>query len=114
MRIRSLIAIVATVSALYSIPCRAASGEMGSGIPQFGSYSSATGAQTVIWSLDNTTTSFPAPCTSISITPATMGMDTYKISIAYLLTAKASGRRVRLYAHAPRGSGCEADYVELQ
>lgn len=87
----------------------AAQGEFGVGVPQFGSYSSATGVQIIAWRIDDVTVPFPAGCSSISLTPATMGMDSYKIAVATMLTARSSGRRVRLCAHAPRDTGCGVD-----
>jgi hypothetical protein len=92
----------------------AAQGEMGTGIPQFGSYSAATGTSGIVWRLDDMTTPFPAGCVSITLSPATMGMAAYKIAVATMLAAKTSGRKVRFYAHAPRDAGCGVDYVELQ
>jgi len=92
----------------------AAQGEMGAGTPHFGMYSAATGTQIRVWSLASATIAFPAGCSSLNLTPATMGLDTYKLAIATMLTAKATGKRVRFYAHAPRDGGCGVDYVELQ
>jgi tetrahydromethanopterin S-methyltransferase subunit C len=93
---------------------QAASGEMGTGIPHFGVYSAGTGVSTIVWSLKNAAIGFPAACGSIVLSPTTMGMDTYKINLAILITAKSVGKRVRFYAHAERDGGCGVDYVELQ
>lgn len=87
---------------------------MGLGTPQFGSYSSVTGMQTVVWRLDDAITPFPAGCPAILLTPATMGMDSYKIAIAIMLTARTSGRRIRFFVHGPRDTGCGVDYIEMQ
>jgi hypothetical protein len=108
------VAAVIVAVALAPVHAFAAQGEMGVGVPQFGSYSSATGLQIVVWRLDDATTPFPAGCTAISLTPTTMGMDSYKIAIATMLAARTSGRRVRFYSHAPRDTGCGVDYVEMQ
>jgi hypothetical protein len=99
---------------LWSARATGAQGEMGRGIPQFGSYGGATGVQTIVWCLDDAATPFPAGCPTIGLTAATMGMDSYKIAIATMLAARTSGRHVRFYAHAPRDTGCGVDYVEMQ
>ena len=91
----------------------AAEGEMGVGTPQFGVYSNAPGAHVSVWSLTNATTSFPAGCGSLILTPTTMGMDAYKAAIAIMLAAKVTNKKVRFYAHGPRDNGCGVDYVEL-
>ena len=91
----------------------AAMGEMGTGIPQFGSYSAPVGVRTTVWSLDSATVSFPAGCTAIYLYASTMGMDSYKLAISTMLTARALGKAVRFYAHAPRDGGCGVDYVQL-
>ena len=109
---RRVVVIVCTV--LGSASAIAAEYEMGIGIPQFGSYSSVTGIQAIVWRLDDASFPFPAGCSTITLSPATMGMDAYKIAVATMLLAKASGRRVRFYAHGPREGGCGIDYVELQ
>ena len=100
--------------ALVSIPGFAAQGEMGMGIPQFGSYSAATGTSIIVWRLDEVATPFPSGCVNITLSPTTMGIDAYKIGVATMLAARTSGRKVRFYAHAPRDGGCGVDYVELQ
>jgi hypothetical protein len=87
--------------------------EMGTGIPHFGSYSAATGVQTIVWGLNEATVPFPADCPRLYLTAATMGMDAYKIAVATLLVAKTTNRAVRFYAHAPRDGGCGVDYVQL-
>jgi hypothetical protein len=92
----------------------AASGEMGTGVPEFGMYSDATGAEVRVWRLTNAALGFPAACASLRLTPTTMGINPYKMAVATLLTAKASGRPVRFYAHAERDGGCGVDYVEMQ
>ena len=91
----------------------AAQGEMGAGVPGFGLYSTATGVQAIVLTMTDVVTPLPAGCVYLSLTPATMGMDAYKIAIATMLVAKTSNRRVRFYAHAPRDTGCGVDYVEL-
>lgn len=87
--------------------------EMGTGIPTFGSYSAATGVQTIVWGLQDATVAFPADCPRIHLTAATMGMDAYKIAVATLLVARTTSRSVRFYAHASRDGGCGVDYVQL-
>lgn len=93
--------------------CSAASAEMGNGTPQFGVYSAATGTQILVWALSNATVSFPSGCTNLVLTPATMGMDSFKIAVATLTAARVSGLRVRFFAHGERDGGCGVDYVEL-
>jgi hypothetical protein len=72
------------------------------------------GVQTIVWILESPSIAFPAGCTAIRLTPITMGLDAYKIAIATMLTARASGRAVRFHAHAVRDDGCGVDYVEMQ
>jgi uncharacterized membrane protein len=98
---------------MLALPARAAQGEMGTGVPHFGSYSAATGVVTKIWGLADATVPFPAGCTSLELNPATMGMDAYKIAIATLLLARTTNLAVRFYAHMPSGGGCGVDYVQL-
>ena len=91
----------------------AAQYEMGTGVPSnIGLYSAATGVNAYVW-LSDVTLALPAACGNLVLSPATMGMDAYKLAIATLLTAKASNKRVRFYAHAERDGGCGADYVPL-
>jgi hypothetical protein len=92
----------------------AASGEMGTGVPNFGVYSAATGMRIVVFSISNPIRPFPAGCTNIVLTPGTMGLDSYKMAVATLTTAKATGMRVRFYAHDYRDNGCGVDYVQLE
>jgi hypothetical protein len=93
----------------------AAQGEMGTGVPaNVGLYSNATGMSAIIWSMTDLSTPLPAGCTLLTLSPATMGMDAYKVAISAVMLAKATGKRVRFYAHAPRDSGCGVDYVEVQ
>ena len=94
----------------------AASGEMGIGVPEFGFYSSAAtppNGQTIIFSLAGATLNFPAGCSQLTLIPGSMGMDTYKLAAATLLTSKATGKKVRFYAHAPRDAGCGIDFIQL-
>ncbi len=95
-----------------SLTAQAAMSEMGTGIPHFGIYSAATGANIRIWSLANATINFPTGCTSILITRTTAG-DDYKIMLAVILTAKSLGKPVRFFAHAERDGGCGVDYVQM-
>jgi tetrahydromethanopterin S-methyltransferase subunit C len=101
------------VAAMLALPATAAQGEMGTGVPHFGSYSAATGVETQIWGLADATRPFPAGCTSLVLNPTTMGMDAYKIAVATLLVARTTNRAVRFYAHAQHGGGCGVDYVQL-
>ena len=106
-------ASVGIVLAAFLQAAYGAQDEMGTGIPNFGSYSEATGVQAIVWSLTNSTVGFPSGCSSIVLTPATMGWEPYKIAIATMMLAKATDKRVRFYAHAPRDGGCGVDYVQL-
>lgn len=94
----------------------AASGEMGTGVPiLFGNYSSVAfpSQGTNVWALSEATIGFPAGCTSIRITRATMGVDDYKIAMATMLIARTTKRKIRFYAHADRDGGCGVDYIQL-
>lgn len=89
----------------------AARDEMGTGVPDFGMYSQVTGTGTVVWSLRDATRPFPPGCTNIVLSPATMGMDAYKLAVGTLVAARLSNKKVRFYAHADHG--CGADYVQI-
>ena len=93
----------------------AANGEMGTGVPTFGIYTQAPGLamQISVWSLANPTTPMAAGCGSLVLTPATMGLDSFKMAMATLTAAKVAGMRVRFYAHIERDGGCGVDYVQL-
>lgn len=109
-------ALVASVLATgLTVGAHAAQYEMGQGVPAaFGMYSAATGTLTRVWALSDVTTPFPSGCTNITLSPATMGMDAYKIGVATLLLAKTTNRRVRFYAHSDRDGGCGVDYLQLE
>jgi hypothetical protein len=111
MRIVS--ALLGSALALAANNAFAASGEMGTGVPHFGVYSHG-GAYMRIWSLAQITRPLPSGCTSLILTPNTMGIDSYKMAFATLTAAKLAGRAVRFYAHAELDGGCGVDYVELQ
>lgn len=106
------LALVIAFALGASADASAAQGEMGAGIPHFGNYAAPL-PYTIVWQLENASTPFPAGCTYLNVTAATMGMDAYKIAIATMTVARVSGRAVRFYAHAPRDGGCGVDYVEL-
>jgi hypothetical protein len=91
----------------------AAQGEMGTGTPHFGVYTESFGGAAIVWSLANATLGFPAGCTYLYVSPASLGSGTFRIAIATMLTAKTTGKKVRFYSHAPRDGGCGVDYVEL-
>jgi hypothetical protein len=113
MRKILILVLIALVSA--GSKTLAAQGEMGTGVPNFLVYSSATGIHmsiTVV-SLDSQSIAFPTGCTSLTLTPETMGLDTYKMAFAMLTAAKLSGSRIRFYAHVSRDSGCGVDLVSL-
>jgi hypothetical protein len=94
-------------------PCGlAAQGEMGRGVPSFAVYGEVTGAHIRVWSVDNALVQFPAGCTALILTPATLGVDTYRAAIAILTAAKLTNTRVRFYAHAERDGGCGVDYIQ--
>ncbi len=90
----------------------AATGEMGTGMPIFGVYAAYN--YTKVWSLANATINFPAGCTSLTVSVATLTMDGYKITLSQMTTARISGRKIRFVAHAERDGGCGVDYVEIQ
>ncbi len=92
----------------------AAIGEMGSGFAtNYGHYSTAAGSSTVVWGLTSATVNFPAGCTYLILTRATMGADDYKIALATMLTARITNKKMRFYAHADRDGGCGVDYVQM-
>jgi hypothetical protein len=96
---------------------KAASGELVTGrIQVIGHYSAAVGAEkTVVWSFKSgLITPFAVGCTSVTLTPATMGQSSYKTALNSLLLARALDKPVRFFAHAERDDGCGADYVEIQ
>lgn len=100
---------------LAPLAANAAQGELGTGIPKFGTYSAASGmSMYATVALDDATIPLPSGCIVLVLSPATMGMDSYKISVATLLAAKVSGRKVRFYSHMVRDGGCGVDYVEIQ
>ncbi len=114
---RSICRFVLSVLVLVCGTAQAATGEMGTGIPEFGIYSSvvvAPAGQVTIVSLASPTINFPAGCTSLTMTPASMGADAYKLAVATLLAAKVAGKPVRFYAHAARDAGCGVDYVQMK
>jgi hypothetical protein len=107
--------LAAAFTGLLHVASMSAQGEMGTGVPaNVGLYSNATGMSAIIWSMTDLSTPLPAGCTLLILSPATMGMDAYKVAISAVMLAKATGKRVRFYAHAPRDSGCGVDYVEVQ
>lgn len=109
----SRFAIAGASLLMLSLAGHAASGEMGTGIPSFGSYSAPTGVATAVYRLDEASIPMPQGCSILQLTAATMGMDAYKIAVATLLVAKTSGKRVRFFAHDARDGGCGVDYVEM-
>lgn len=111
---RKISGFVAALVALASQDVSAAAGEMGTGVPYFGVYSQATGTMLRVYALGNPNINFPAGCDAIILTPATMGMESFKIAYATLTAARLSGLKVRLYAHGERDGGCGADYVQFQ
>jgi hypothetical protein len=104
-----------TVSLFHTSASMSAQGEMGTGHPTFGSYAPVGGApaNTRVWSLANATIEMPAGCSSLVLSTSTMTSEGYKIAVATLLTAKATGKKVRFFAHAPRDDGCGVDYVQI-
>jgi len=64
---------------------------MGTGIPAgFNMYETNGALTTMVWALAAPTISFPAGCSTVVLTQATMGIDGYKLAVAALLTAKAA------------------------
>jgi hypothetical protein len=106
--------LAAAAITLATQQASAAAGEMGTGVPYFGVYSQATGTMLRVYALGSPYINFPAGCEAIILTPATMGMDSFKIAYATLTAARLSGLKVRLYAHGERDGGCGADYVQFQ
>jgi hypothetical protein len=106
-------AAVFSAMALTASWSMAATGEMGTGTPQFGVYTAPIGSNVRIWLLAGATIPMPSSCTHLLLYSATVGMDHYKIAIALMTTAKVSGKKIRFYAHAERDGGCGVDYVEL-
>ena len=96
-----------------SLESSAANGEMGVGVPIFGQFGDAAGGIVVVWGLGNAVIPFPAGCSSLIVTRTTMGVDSFKIAVATMLTAKVTSRNVRFYAHVDRDGGCGIDYLQL-
>lgn len=93
----------------------AATGEMGTGTPDFGVYSAAPSwspTRTLIWSLSNVQIGFPAGCSYVILDLTTMGIDSYKIALSIMMQARATNTRVRFYAHTSLNGGCGVDYVQ--
>lgn len=89
-----------------------AAGELGTGVPSFGSYSDTTGQHVRVWRVDEATIPFPSGCTSLVLTPSTMGQSAFKIAVATMLAARLANRKVRFYTHGAQES-CSVDYVEM-
>ena len=99
---------------MNAISAFAAQGEMGTGVPRFGIYSPVAGGQlSLVWQLEDASLGFPSGCTNLVVSAGTMGLDAYKMAVATMTVARATNRRVRFFAHAPRDGGCGVDYVEL-
>jgi hypothetical protein len=64
-------------------------------------------------SLKEATLNFPSSCNYLILTASTMGLDSYKLAVSILTTAKLTGTAVRFYAHADRDGGCGVDYIQL-
>jgi hypothetical protein len=100
--------------AMLATPVIAVTGEMGTGKPDFGLYTATQGIYTKIWVLREATVNFPIACTGgLVLSPATMGMESYKIAVSILTIAKMTNAAVRFYATVDRGQGCEVDYLQL-
>jgi len=113
MLMKKLVVLAAALVALASQDVTAASGEMGNGVPHFGLYSSATGTRLVVWALGDAAGPIPAGCSSLILSPETMGLEAFKIAAATLTAARITGMRVRFYAHGEHDGGCGVDYVEI-
>jgi hypothetical protein len=108
-RNKPLSLLVWLLLSIFSHPSLAASGEMGSGKPSFGVYTTSTS----VFFLKDATVAFPSGCYGgVVLSPATMGIETYRIALSILITAKATNTAVRFYAHAERDGGCGVDYVQ--
>jgi hypothetical protein len=107
-----LVATALTILSLAKLT-PAASGEMGRGKPEFGVYGQQFGNYVKVWSLREATLNFPVGCNSLILSVSTMGLESYKIAVAILITAKATNSAVRFYAHAERDDGCGVDYVQM-
>ena len=114
MRIKSLLGTaLLTLATGIHVPSMAATGDMGTGIPNFGLYGTFNNSLIIIHSLINPTVNFPAGCPYLIISPATIGVAEHRMVYATLLTATAMQRRVRFFSHADRDGGCGVDYVSL-
>jgi len=112
MKIRRPFALALLLAGLFQT-ASAATGEMGTGTPQFGVYSVPVGVHASVWALSNKIADFPVGCNFLVLYPGTMGMDSYKVAIAIMLTARVTNKKVRFYAHQSQDNGCGVDYVEL-
>jgi hypothetical protein len=106
-----VLSLAGAVALLGSPKLFAAQGEMGTGIPEYGTYAAAQGGHTAVWILNDTTIPMKAGCSALYLWPSTFGAEAYKIAVATLLAAKVSGRRVRLYSHVE--TGCAVDYIQI-
>jgi type IV secretory pathway TrbL component len=100
------------VALLSSGSAFAASGEMGTGVPNMGFYTQATGANLTYIFLKNAAVPLPSGCGFLILSVATAGERDYKIAQAMLLASSFAGKRIRFYAHAERDGGCGVDYLQ--
>lgn len=111
-KIIGAITVIVTLWACALPQADAATGEMGTGIVSgVRFYSSPVGSAFYV-DFSSTTTPVPSGC-SAKITRATVGADDYKTMFSMALTAKVTGRPLRLYAHAVRDGGCGVDYMQM-
>jgi len=110
---RRLAGLLLAASTACGSAC-AAQSDMGTGIPAgFNMYETNGALTTMVCALGALTISFPAGCSNVTLTQATMGIDGYKLAVAALLMAKAANLQVRLYATTTRDSGCGVDMVQM-
>lgn len=110
MTVKNLICALAIIF-ITAQSAHAANGEMGTGIPGYGVYANAN--YSIIWALGSPGPSFPAGCSSLVVSAATLTMEGYKVALSMLAAAQLANRRIRFYAHADRDGGCGIDYLQF-
>jgi hypothetical protein len=93
---------------------RAAGVDMGTGVPVFGFYSTAvTASPTVhVWALESPQYAFPTTCSYLILRSSYMGLESFKIAVGIMTSARLANRAVQFYSHYD-ASGCLVDYVRL-
>jgi hypothetical protein len=108
-------AIFVAVTLFVNKPIQAAGVEMGIGVPSFGLYSTPpSGTQGVVhvWALESPQIQMRAGCSYLVLKSDYMGLESFKIAVGILTSARLANRAVQFYSHFD-GGGCLVDYVRL-